>query len=214
MAKRHRDGVNVEAGYDEWARSYDFMQNPIRDLDATAIREVLGAISAEAVLELGCGTGKNTGWLAERFAQVTALDVSAGMLEKAKHKAKSTNIEFLQHDIQKPWPLDDGRFDLVTCNLILEHIANLQPIYQEAVRILRPGGRLFLCEIHPYRQLRGGQAQYLSESGDTVLIRAYTHSLAEYINEGLASGLTILRVGEWHGEDDETPRLLSVLFGR
>ena len=214
MVKRPRKGVDVESGYDAWARSYDRVRNPTRDLDAAVTRNVLGAISADAVLEIGCGTGKNTGWLAERFGDVTALDISSRMLEVAKLKLQATKVDFLQHDIREPWPLDDSQFDLVTFNLIIEHIGNLEPIYQEAARILRPGGRLFLCEIHPYRQLRGGQAQYLSKDGENVPVCAYVHSMAEYINDGLAAGLITLRIGEWLGEHDETPRLLSVLFGR
>ena len=100
------------------------------------------------------------------------------------------------------------------CNLILEHVDDVGPIYREAARALRSGGSLFVCEIHPYRQIRGGQAQIRSECGDARPICAYIHSLSEYVNEGLAAGLSVRNIGEWHGGRDDTPRLLSLLFER
>ena len=212
--RRQREGMGVRSGYDVWSKSYDSDANRTRELDAKVVRDVLGTRSAEAVLEVGCGTGKNTGWLAERFGQVTGIDFSPGMLAVARRKLQAPGITLLEHDVLQPWPFDAGAFDLVTCNLILEHIGDLGPVYREAARTLRPGGCLFLCEIHPYRQIGGGQAQIRSGSGDAAPIRAYLHSLAEYVNDGLAAGLTVLRIGEWRDDRDDTPRLLSVLFER
>ena len=100
MARGLRDGMDVEPGYDAWAATYDSMENPTRDLDAVVLRAELGPISAGTVLELGCGTGKNTAWLAERFAQVTALDFSARMLEIARRKLRADGITFLRHDVR------------------------------------------------------------------------------------------------------------------
>ncbi len=214
MADRYQESADARSGYDAWARNYDSVENATRDLDATVIRKMVEGVSGDTALEIGCGTGKNTGWLAERFGNVTAVDLSQGMLDVASGKLQAANIRFLQHDICEPWPFGDARFDLVTCNLILEHIADLRPIYREAARVLRPQGHLFICEFHPYRQLRGGQAQYPSNDGGCTRIRAYLHAVADYINEGLAAGLTLKHTGEWHADHDELPRLMSVLFRR
>ncbi|NNE24652.1 MAG: class I SAM-dependent methyltransferase [Rhizobiales bacterium] len=212
MTSKQRPGVDVKTGYDAWARNYDDMDNATRDLDATALRQTLASVSANDVLELGCGTGKNTAWLANQFGHVTAVDFSASMLNVARQKASAKNISFYQYDISKPWPADSTKFDLVTCNLVLEHIADLHFIYKEAERVLRPGGQLFLCELHPYRQLKGGQAQYVSRTGDSIPIATYVHSFAEFINEALAVDLVVSGVKEWHAPSDDMPRLLSLLF--
>jgi ubiquinone/menaquinone biosynthesis C-methylase UbiE len=211
MTSKQRPGVDVKTGYDAWARNYDDMKNATRDLDATALRQTLASLSANHVLELGCGTGKNTAWLAEQFGHVTAVDFSAGMLNVARQKTTAKNVAFYQYDISKPWPAESRTFDLVTCNLVLEHVADLHFIYKEVDRVLRPGGQLFLCELHPYRQLKGGQAQYLSKAGDSVPIATYVHSLAEFINGALAVDLVVSHVREWHAPSDEFPRLLSLL---
>ena len=212
MNNEQRPGVDVKTGYDAWARNYDDMDNATRDLDATTLRRTLVSLSADHVLELGCGTGKNTTWLAKQFGHVTAIDFSAGMLNQARQKTTAKNVEFYQNDISKPWPAESSKFDLVTCNLVLEHIADLHFIYKEAERVLRPDGQMFLCELHPYRQLKGGQAQCLSKTGDSVPIATYVHSLAEFINEAIAVDLVVSDVGEWHAPSDDIPRLLSLLF--
>jgi ubiquinone/menaquinone biosynthesis C-methylase UbiE len=213
MSAPRGDGLEVETAYEGWAPFYDEVENPTRDLDAAVVRRMLADAPGDAALELGCGTGKNTGFLAERFGAVVAVDVSAAMLERAGAKLRRANVQLVRHDIRKPWPCADGRFDLVACNLVLEHIDDLRPVYREAARVLRPGGRFFLCEIHPYRQLQGAQAR-LSRPGcaETVPIRAYPHSTADYLNAGIAAGLRARHHAEWHGEGDAVPRLLSVLF--
>lgn len=56
------------------------------------------------VLELGCGTGKNTGWLAERAERLVACDFSTAMMEKARERV--AGVEFYLCDIRGEWPVD------------------------------------------------------------------------------------------------------------
>jgi len=51
---------NVQQGYNRWANSYDAVENKTRDMDKMATQTVLKDILFGNVLELGCGTGKNT----------------------------------------------------------------------------------------------------------------------------------------------------------
>ena len=107
---------------------------------------------------------------------------------------------------------------VVVGNLVLEHVRDLRPVYTEAARVLRAGGQLFLCELHPYRQLRGSQAHFEDDETDQVIpVTAFQHSVSEYVNCGLDAGLTLRSLGEHLEESatpDAAPRLLSVLFGR
>jgi malonyl-CoA O-methyltransferase len=86
----------------------------------------------------------------------------------------------------------------------------------EAARVLRAGGQLWLCELHPERLRRGGQAHFTdAASGATVHVPAHRHAVSEYVNGGIAAGLTLRQLGEWLEEGaaaDAPPRLLSVLF--
>jgi malonyl-CoA O-methyltransferase len=209
---------DVARAYDRWAVRYDDDRNATRDLDAVVVRRAPLRLAGRDVLELGCGTGKNTVWLAEVARQVHALDFSEGMLAAARARVGAPNVHFVQHDVRASWPLATASVDVVVGNLVLEHVRDLMPIYTEAARVLRPAGQLFLCELHPFRQLRGGQAHFVDPTtGATVHVPAFTHSTGEYVNGGLAAGLVLRELGEWTEPDapaDAPPRLLSVLFDR
>jgi ubiquinone/menaquinone biosynthesis C-methylase UbiE len=210
------DPHDVARAYDAWARTYDSDPNATRDLDAVVLRASGIALDGRDVVEAGCGTGKNTAFLAERARSVVGLDFSAGMLARARQRVRDAHVHFTEHDIREPWPLASGSCDVVVANLVLEHVQDLQRVLAEAARILRPGGDLLICELHPERQRRGGQAQFRDEAtGEMQLIRAYRHATSEYVNAGIAAGLLVVRMGEWIEEGapgDAPPRLLSVHF--
>lgn len=207
---------DVAGAYDHWAAQYDGDENATKDLDAVVVRQAPLRVAGSDVLELGCGTGKNTTWLAEQARQVLAIDFSAGMLAVARQHVRAPNVAFVEHDVRLLWPVDAAAVDLVIGNLVLEHIEDLAPIYAEAARVLRPGGQLFLCELHPFRQLRGGQAHFTDPAtGETVHVPAFPHSTSEYVNAGLARGLVLRELGEWielGAAAGSAPRLVSVLF--
>ena len=214
------DSHDVARAYDRWAASYDGDRNATRDLDAEVVRRAPIGVDGRDVLELGCGTGKNTAWLAERARSVVALDFSPGMLARARERVGGAGhrVRFVQHDVREPWPVPDESADAVVGNLVLEHVEELAPVYREAARVLRAGGRLLLCELHPERQRRGGQAHFTDpDTGDTVHVPAHRHTVSEYVNGGIAAGLTLRHLGEWlepTAPPDAPPRLLSVLFER
>jgi malonyl-CoA O-methyltransferase len=170
------------------------------------------------VLELGCGTGKNTSFLAEHARSVTAMDFSEGMIARAHERLATSNVKFVRHDVRELWPVTASSVDVVVANLILEHVHDLAPVYFEAARVLRPGGQFFICELHPYRQLIGVQAHFMDAStGEMVQVDAHVHTVSEFVNGGIESGFDLRALGEWTEEDavaEAPPRLISLLFDR
>jgi ubiquinone/menaquinone biosynthesis C-methylase UbiE len=212
-------GDDVARAYDSWSASYDDDRNLTRDLDAYVLRQAPLGVDGADVLELGCGTGKNTVWLAEHARSVVALDFSGGMLARANERiGAAPHVRFVEQDLRTRWTIPDESVDAVIGNLVLEHVAELAPVYAEAARVLRRGGRLWLCELHPERQRRGGQAHFTDAgSGEIVHVAAHLHTVSEYVNGGIAAGLELRRLGEWVEDgaaDGVPPRLLSVLFHR
>ncbi|MGC9334508.1 MAG: class I SAM-dependent methyltransferase, partial [Anaerolineae bacterium] len=134
---------DVAAAYDRWAAAYDADGNPTRDLNALALRRQAFGWRGRAVLEVGCGTGLNTAWLAGRAGQVIAVDVSQGMLARARERISSAGVQFVTADVTAPWPFRGRAFDLVVANLILEHVQDLEHVFAEAWRVLQPGGQFY-----------------------------------------------------------------------
>jgi SAM-dependent methyltransferase len=91
-------------------------------------------------LDVGCGDGRLTAEL--DAAELTAADVSAVALERARRRL--TNARLVELEPDAPFPLDDAAFDLVLCAETIEHVRDVQLLLSEIRRVLRPGGRLAL----------------------------------------------------------------------
>ncbi len=205
--------MTIQAAYTDWATTYDADRNLTRDLDAAVTRELLAGRRCRSLLELGCGTGKNTAFLAGLADQLLALDFSAGMLAQARAKVAAPNVRFAQADLTRPWPCADQSADLIVGNLVLEHIADLGFIFGQARRALRPGGQILICELHPFRQYQGSKATFQRDLA-AVEIPAFIHHIAEFLGAAAAHGLALAQLQErWHAEDqDKPPRLLALLL--
>jgi ubiquinone/menaquinone biosynthesis C-methylase UbiE len=205
--------MNIQNAYNEWSDSYDTDNNLTRDLDQQVTREVFANLHFNSILEIGCGTGKNTAFLAQIATSVHALDFSAGMIEKAKQKVHAQNVRFSIADLTQKWLGKDGEFDLVVCNLVLEHIADLAFVFSEAARVLQNKGSFFVNELHPFKQYEGSKARFYREA-ETVEVEAFVHHISEFTNAATANGLMLVKLNEyWHEADqNKPPRLISLMF--
>lgn len=93
--------MSVQSAYDDWSTTYDADENLTRDLDQIVTKETLMGLRCKSVVEIGCGTGKNTLLLSQIAETVYAVDFSASMITKAKEKVSSTNVMFITADITK-----------------------------------------------------------------------------------------------------------------
>src|SRR5438128_2047223 len=205
--------MRVDGAYEIWSQTYDEDRNLTRDLDEQISRKMLSDCRCKSILEIGCGTGKNTHWLSEVGEQIHAIDFSAAMIEQARQKCSYENVTFTIADITKLWPVADASMDLITCNLVLEHISDLAFIFAEAARALINGGRLFVSELHPFRQYRGVQARF-ERDVETIAIPAFVHHISDFPGAAAQAGLSLVSLNEWwHAEDEnKPPRLISFMF--
>lgn len=194
------------------------MSNTTRDLASDRLRNSGVRFSGRDVLELGCGTGRNTALIASEARTVFALDFSVGMLSVARARVPATQVSFVRHDVRDSLPLPAACVDVVVVSLVLEHVEELLPVYREVARVLRPGGDLWICELHPERQRLGAQAKFVDPATEEeILVTAYQHTVAEFVNSGLNAGLVLQQLGEWvepGAAPGTVPRLLSLRFGK
>ena len=202
--------MSIEKAYDGWAAQYDTNENKTRDLDKKATIETLSEYNFRNVIELGCGTGKNTEFLLKKANSVIGLDFSQEMLDIAKEKFNNDNIQFKKTDLNDNWQVDDASADLITSSLTLEHIADLDHVFKQAYDKLGTNGIFFICELHPYKQYTGSKARYETENG-TMELEVYTHHITEYLGCANSNGFEMIELGEWF-DDGDIPRLVSFVF--
>lgn len=205
--------MSVEKAYDSWSAQYDTNENKTRDLDRQSTMETLSRYDFKNVLELGCGTGKNTAYLLQKASKVIGLDFSQEMLHLAKAKITDTRVQFKKGDLTKTWEIENEFADLITSSLTLEHIKKLDHIFQQASRVLKKDGFFFISELHPFKQYSGSQARFETEEGEQK-VAAYVHHLSEYLAEAKKSNFKLIEIKEWFDQlsDQEIPRLISFVF--
>lgn len=123
--------------------------------------------AGERILDLAAGTGTSSAALAKNGARVVAVDFSPGMIELGRRKHK--NIEFIEADAQK-LPFGDNEFDAVSISFGLRNINDPKRALGEMYRVLKPGGRLVICEFSkpPRALMRAGYWAYLKYVMPTV----------------------------------------------
>jgi malonyl-CoA O-methyltransferase len=205
--------MSIKEAYNNWSESYDHSNNYTRELDQIATQKMLADLHFNTVLEIGCGTGKNTILLSKISKAVHAIDFSESMIKKAKEKTNSNNVKFTVTDITQKWPCEDLSIDFITCNLVLEHIRDLSFIFSEAYRSLGENRCFFVSELHPFRQYQGKKARF-EQNGQTFEIQTFIHNITDFINAAKDNGFILREMNEWWHQEErsEPPRIVTFMF--
>lgn len=154
MADQSKDPTAVSAMFDDVAAAYDRTNTVLSAGNALlwriATTRAVDPLPGERVLDLAAGTGTSSVSLAVRGAQVTAADISPGMIAEGKRRhGRVPNVEFVLADATAlPW--EDNYFDAVTISFGLRNVDRPEVALAEMLRVLRPGGRIVVCEFsHP-----------------------------------------------------------------
>lgn len=203
--------MDTREAYNKWAHSYDSVANKTRDLEKNAAIRTLNDADFSRTIEIGCGTGKNTVWIAEKAKEVLAVDFSEEMMRNAQEKVTSSKVQFKTADITQKWNF--GSATLIICSLVLEHIEDVDFVFGQVSETLEPGGCFYLCELHPYKQLQASRARFEHE-GELIQLQYFVHHISEYYAVAIKNGLQCIRLEEWFDDNDKTttPRLVSFLF--
>lgn len=104
-------------------------------------------LNGKAVLDLGCGSGGITLYLARRFpaATVNGFDVEGPVIERARSRAADEGFGGRVQFVQAPpgrMPFEDGSFDLVFSKDAMVHVGDKQALFEDIFRVLKPGGMI------------------------------------------------------------------------
>jgi len=150
------DKRQVKASFDRSAARYDEVAVLQREVGDRLLRR-LEAIryTPEVILDIGAGTGDNSRGLLQFYpkARVITADLSTGMLAQARRKGSRWNRwrgrqTFLAADMEG-LPLADASVDMVFSNLTVQWCQDLESVFRECRRVLKPGGMMMYTTLGP-----------------------------------------------------------------
>ena len=172
----------VQAGYAAWALALRRRWEPPHRAEGPAVREAIGSVVGRRV-DVGCGTGRHA---------LTVPLGRAGLRRRtrphsrddpaARRRLPGRAVHWARHALPSPLPFRDGTFDLAVLGLVAEHIEAIGPALREVARVLVPGGRCVLSNLHPDRTAEGQAARFIDpETGERRAIVSYHRTTAEYL---------------------------------
>lgn len=146
------DPDQIERHYDALADSWEaFVRGAAKEeILWPAVSSLLPDVEDSRVLDAGCGNGYYAALLAEQGADVLGIDASEEMIRVAREQYDEA-VEFRRGDLESPLDdIADESFDLVVCQHVFSHLADLETTVAEFARILRPGGSVVVSTHHPF----------------------------------------------------------------
>jgi len=206
------DAAAVQRHFDRAAASYDASAV----LQAQVREQLLGrldwiAFTPETVIDLGCGTGHGAVALARRWpgARVIAADFAPGMLREALRHDTGGRCERLAADA-RALPLPDASVDLVFSNLMLPWCDDLDAVFAEVARVLRPRGLYCFTTLGPDTLVELRAAWRAADGHEHVIPLTDMHDIGDgLIRAGLAE--PVLDVSRYTLTYGDLPSLMKDL---
>jgi 2-polyprenyl-3-methyl-5-hydroxy-6-metoxy-1,4-benzoquinol methylase len=147
------------------------------------------------VLDIACGNGLTSRKLAELGARVVAFDFSTELIELArKHPNPGERIDYRVLDVSEEKALlamGIGIFDYALCNMALFDIADIEPLFRQLPRILKPGGSFVFSLMHP--AFNNSSSIHIAEEQDQdgLIKTTYSVKVSRYITPYQAHGVAL-----------------------
>ncbi len=170
------------------------------------IKERFNVFNGEKILDLGCGYGYYTNYFKSIGGNAIGIDASKAMIDIAKKNYPDCDFEVA--DITQKIPFEDNFFDIIFCNQVLMDIENVESVFYECSRILKPGGILYYSITHPAffngEWSKDGEGKlidsYLTPGVSTNLFwgetKHFHRPLSFYLNAAADAGLSLIHAEE------------------
>ena len=156
-----------------------------RVLVGPASERLLRIQPGERVLDVACGNGVFSRRLAQLGAQVVATDFSPTFLERARARS-SADIDYILADAtdeEQLLALGEGRFEAIVCNMAIQDMTTIEPLFRAVARLLKPEGRFVFSVPHPAFNIPAGAKLMLEEDDrDGSLVETYAVKVTNYLH--------------------------------
>jgi SAM-dependent methyltransferase len=198
--KRGYPIVGAADGYGEWAATYE--ATVTEGLDQPLLERIHSVDwpAMRSAADLACGTGRTGRWLKNKgVARIDGIDITPAMLAFAKRSGVHDALHLA--DVRAT-PLPSSAIDLCTLVLADEHLTELGPVYREAWRLLRGGGKFVIVGYHPFFIMNGTPTHFHRDNDEAITIETYVHLFADHFKAGCDNGLTLIEVEECVVDED------------
>lgn len=138
--------VGLDDAYASWAGVYDSEPNGLIEVEEPLVHALIEHAPRGRALDAACGTGRHTAALVQSGYASIGVDQSPAMLAVAREKVPSG--EYRVGTLER-LPLDGDSVDLAVCAVALCHLPDMTKAVGELARVVRPGGRVIISDIHP-----------------------------------------------------------------
>lgn len=134
-----------------WDRNSEF--KPLHDINPLRLEYIersVGDLAGKKILDVGCGGGILSEGMAQKGAEVTAIDMGEAPLSVAKlHLLESgLEVDYQQSTAEAFADQHPGQFDVVTCMEMLEHVPDPASVIASCAKLVKPGGQVFFSTIN------------------------------------------------------------------
>lgn len=180
------------AKFAQYANHWWDMNGPLKtlhDINPARIQfiEKFMTLKDQCILDVGCGGGVLAEGLAKKGALLTGIDVERDAVATATQHAREAQLS-LSYTCVPIEDFDASPFDAITCMEMLEHVKNPDLIIQHCVRLLKPGGYLFLSTIN--RTLKAYASVVIAAEYVLGLLPRQTHDYEKFIKPSELAELT------------------------
>lgn len=177
------------------------------EYERPGLLKLMPPVQGKHVLDAGCGSGSLTQWLLDHGAEVVGLDASPHMLEQARKRVQG-KADLRLHDLREPLGfIEDDSLDLVASSLVMHYIDEVEPVFMEFHRVLKPGGLLVFSIEHPftgfvnrpsdsYYDVKVETYDWTGFTDDPVSVPGYRRPLQGYTESLAHAGFCIERMTE------------------
>lgn len=177
--------VRAEDAYRLWSVTYDGDPNPILALERRVIRERLGAVSGECLLDIGTGTGYWLAYARSGGARAFGLDLSEEMLAMAARKDGLRN-RLVRADMNR-LPVRDGGADIAICSMAIGYLPELKNFFRELARVCR---KIIVSDLHPAAVEAGWRRGFVA-AGHRYEIEQFAHTTPQLDEAAAATGFRL-----------------------
>lgn len=190
--------------YNQFAQKYSDLNKAQNEESISSYFHFLESMKpGQKILDMGCGAGFDLNYFGTKGLSLYGFDASEEMVSLAQSRNKNADIKVGKFD---NIPFESNFFDFVVSKWAIQTAADIEPIYKEVLRVLKPGGEFVFLTGHPIRQFlekKKSPKDYFKKEmvisiifDGQIVLNEPTHTMNEYLSDLFLEKFTLLSYKE------------------